>query len=123
MRRGFPGVLLLALKSGAPILPIAYYGSEVIWKNIRRIRRTNINIKVGQPFTLVQKSGLNSKETRQKATDEIMFRISKLLPEQYRGYYSNLSEATTEYIRMLPEEDFNPQRQQLSGHIPGISNA
>ena len=120
---GMPGVVLLALKSGAPIMPVAYYGSEIIWKNIRSIRRTRIKIKVGEPFTLDQKTGLKTKEARQKATDEIMFRISRLLPEQYRGYYSNLTEATTDYIHMLPEEDINSGLQNLSGQLPHITNA
>ena len=123
MQIGMPGVVLLALKSGAPIMPVAYYGSEIIWKNIRSIRRTRIKIKVGEPFTLDQKTGLKTKEARQKATDEIMFRISRLLPEQYRGYYSNLTEATTDYIHMLPEEDINSGLQNLSGQLPHITNA
>ena len=120
---GLPGVVLLALKSGAPIMPVAYYGSEIFWQNLRSIRRTRVNIKVGEPFQLVQKTGLNSKETRQKATDEIMFRISRLLPEQYRGYYGDLSQATTDFIQILPEDDFRTHQQELAGKFPDTSKA
>jgi hypothetical protein len=37
-------------------------------------------------------------------TDEMMFQLARLLPERYRGYYQDLSQMRTEYLRFLEEE-------------------
>ncbi len=103
LRQGHPGTVIMALKSGAPILPIAYWGHERFWPNFKRLRRTDFNLRVGRPFTLDPGSQRVTKEIRQQMADEIMFQIARLLPEEYRGYYNNLSQATEEYLKFGPE--------------------
>ncbi len=44
LKRGQPGVALLALHSGAPILPLGFYGYENVWQNMRRLRRTDFRV-------------------------------------------------------------------------------
>jgi hypothetical protein len=37
-------------------------------------------------------------EIRQQIVDEMMYEIAKLMPEEYRGEYSDLSKATGKYL-------------------------
>jgi 1-acyl-sn-glycerol-3-phosphate acyltransferase len=102
MAQGKPGVVLLAVKSGAPILPISHYGGENLWKNLRRLKRTPIKLKVGSPFTIDLHNERLSKEVSLQITDEIMWQLAALLPPYYRGYYSNLDKATEQYLKFEP---------------------
>lgn len=95
---GHPGIAIMALKSGAPILPVVYYGHENLWANALRLRRSDFIVRVGRPFTLNPGGKPVTKEVRRKMTDEIMFQLARLLPEDYRGYYSDLSRATEAYL-------------------------
>lgn len=88
LRLAKPGIGLLAAHSKAPILPVAYYGHERIWSNLRRFRRTDFHIRVG-PLLRVRSNGRWSAEQRQALADEIMIQIAALLPEKYRGAYGS----------------------------------
>jgi 1-acyl-sn-glycerol-3-phosphate acyltransferase len=85
--QGKPGVTALAVRSQAPMLPVAFYGYEDFWANLKRLRRTDFHVKVGRPFRLSLEGTALSREVRQALTDEIMCKLAELLPEQYRGYY------------------------------------
>jgi 1-acyl-sn-glycerol-3-phosphate acyltransferase len=88
---GHPGAAYWAAKSGVPIYPAGITGSEdsVLFPNIKRLRRTTVNIVIGQPFTLPPLKGQDRDETLQQYTDEIMCQIAALLPESYRGVYAD----------------------------------
>lgn len=96
--KGQPGIVLLALKSGVPILPVVYYGGEVFWRNIRSLTRTPFTIRVGKAFKLRNCPPAPSKEVREQITAEIMYQMAMLLPEKYRGHYADLTKATSEYL-------------------------
>jgi 1-acyl-sn-glycerol-3-phosphate acyltransferase len=99
--RAQPGVALLALHSGAPILPVAHWGSENLGSNLKRLRRTDFNIRVGKPFKL-DAAGLRvDRRLRQKMADEIMFQVAELLPPEYRGLYTDFTAASQDHIRFL----------------------
>ena len=85
--QGKPGVTALAVRSQAPMLPVAFYGYEDFWANLKRLRRTDFHVKVGRPFRLSLEGTALSREVRQALTDEMMYKLAELLPEQYRGYY------------------------------------
>jgi 1-acyl-sn-glycerol-3-phosphate acyltransferase len=85
LRPAFPGVVLLALKSKAPLLPVVSYGGEGYRQNLRRFRRTDFHLAVGAPFTLTETSDRSS---RKELVDQIMFRLAALLPPEYRGVYA-----------------------------------
>jgi len=97
-------VVSLALHSGAPLLPLVYYGGETIHQNMRRLRRTDFRISVGQPFKLVTHGERVDGSVRRAMTDEIMYQLAMLLPHAYRGVYAGLDAATTEYLRFAPSE-------------------
>lgn len=87
LRRAKPGIGLLAAHSSAPILPVAFFGHELIWSNVSRLRRTDFHIRVG-PLLRVRPGGRWTAEMRQKVADEIMYQLAALLPPEYRGAYA-----------------------------------
>jgi 1-acyl-sn-glycerol-3-phosphate acyltransferase len=98
MAQGKAGILPLAVKSGVSIVPVAFHGHEDFWKNVWSFRKTDFFLEVGQPFRIKATMRDLDRERRQIITDEVMYRIAMLLPEKYRGYYSDLSKATTDYL-------------------------
>ncbi len=85
---GKPGVTALVMRCiDTPIFPVAFYGYEHLWQNLKRLRRTEFHMLVGKPFRVDRASDFRSKEARQGITDEIMLKIAELLPERYRGHY------------------------------------
>jgi 1-acyl-sn-glycerol-3-phosphate acyltransferase len=90
MARGKPGVAYLASKMGWTIVPVAIIGSEdrFVIQNLKRFRRTPIQLIAGKSFTLPHFPKENRDEKLQEYTDEIMCRIAVMLPEKNRGYYA-----------------------------------
>ncbi len=99
--KAYPGVITLALRSGAPLLPVAHWGGENFLSNLKRWKRTDFHIRVGEPFKLDPGNERVTKETRQQMVDEMMYRLAAMLPEQYRGAYADLENATDKYISNL----------------------
>lgn len=96
-----PGMVTLALRSGAPLLPVAHWGGETFSKNIKRLKRTDFHIRVGEPFKLDTSRERVTREVRQQMVDEMMYRLAALLPENYRGAYADLENATGDYLSAL----------------------
>jgi len=101
LNKGYPGIVLLAIRSGVPILPVVFYGNENFGSNLRILKRTKMVIRVGEPFTIDFKNQSLSRDFRQEVTDEIMYQIAALLPPEYRGVYADLSKATTKNLNFL----------------------
>jgi len=99
LQKGKDGLSYIAVKSGAPIIPLAIWGQEAFWQQLRRLRRTRVNVGFGKPFFLDPGEGKLTREELSQMTHEMMYRIAALLPEEYRGYYADLSKATEEYVR------------------------
>ena len=89
MKQGMLGVVYLALKSQAPILPVGLTGTEKLrgWRMPAPLCRLTANI--GQPFTLPVIEGRPSIEVMNSILDMIMGRVAALLPESYRGVYAH----------------------------------
>ena len=86
---GQAGVVLLALKAHAPILPTAIHGQEQAMRYWKRFRRVPIQIRVGQLIELPQ--GKANREQLEMYTQQIMIAIARLLPADYRGVYTELA--------------------------------
>jgi len=99
--RAMPGTVIIALHSGAPIIPIVHWGGEVYLKNLKRLKRTDFHIRVGDPFKLNVEGVKVTSEVRQQIVDEMMYEMAKLLPEEYRGVYSDMSKASQKYIQKV----------------------
>ena len=50
--KGKPGIVQLAIDYNVPVLPVAHYGGEQIWSNVKRFRRTSLCFKAGRPFKI-----------------------------------------------------------------------
>ncbi len=98
LQKARTGVSVLALDSGAPVIPVAYYGGEKFRSNISRLARTDFYFRVGAPFLVRMEGGKLTRDVRELITTEIMYRLAALLPAEYRGYYSDLSKATSRYL-------------------------
>jgi 1-acyl-sn-glycerol-3-phosphate acyltransferase len=101
LQRGYPGIALLAIHSRAPVLPVAYYGGELLRHNLTRLRRTDFRILVGRPFIVDPGEGRITRKMRQDITDEIMYQLAALLPPAYRGMYFDLEQASQVYLRYI----------------------
>ena len=98
---GQPGIVLIALHSGAPILPVAHWGGDDFPQNIKRLKRTDFHIRVGNPFILEAKGGRAIGKVRQAMADEIMCQIAALMPEEYRGKYVDFDPPPQKYLRFV----------------------
>ena len=90
LQKGLPGIVLIAARTNAPIIPLVVYGHENFWDNIRHLRRTDFHIRVGEPFHLDTNNLALDKDTRERLADEIMHRLVVLLPEKYHGFYAGI---------------------------------
>jgi len=116
LQSGHPGVVLMALLSGAPLLPLVHYGGEQYRQNLPHLRRTDFHVLVGQPFELDKRGRKVTSAVRQKMTDEIMYQMAALLPPAYRGEYADLSKATESYLCFLPPTPDEPAPKGFSQH-------
>lgn len=98
LKRALPGTVMIALHSGAPIIPIAHWGGEIYLKNLKRLKRTDFHIRIGEPFKINVEGVKVTGEIRQQIVDEMMCRLAKLLPEEYRGDYSDMSNAAEKFL-------------------------
>lgn len=90
MQEGRAGAAYIACLTGAPLLPVGVIGVEKVLGELRRLRRPQVKVVIGPPFTLPSlpsKAGGRSQRLRGYTT-QIMHRIAELLPEEYRGVYS-----------------------------------
>lgn len=103
LQRAHPGIVPLALKSNAPLLPLVYHGGEQYRQNLKRLKRTEFYIEVGKPFYLAEPGEPVTRKVRMQMLDEIMYQMAALLPPRYRGDYADLPQATQNYL-VFPEE-------------------
>ena len=86
--RAEPGTALIALRSGALVLPVAIWGTEHVRLPRDLFRRTKAHARFGEPYRLPNPSRI-TREAVAAGTDEIMRRIAELLPPEYRGEYAD----------------------------------
>jgi len=98
LKSGHPGIVMLALWSDTPILPLVYFGGEGIRENLNHLKRTDFHIRVGKLFRLHALDSKVDRDIRKRMLEEIMYQMAGLLPEAYRGCYSDLSKTTTNFI-------------------------
>jgi 1-acyl-sn-glycerol-3-phosphate acyltransferase len=93
-----PGVVLMAMRSGVPLMPVAFYGAENYTQNLSRLKRTDFHFRVGRPFHLDAGGEKVTRQAREKMMEEMMYQLANLLPMQYRGGYADQSMASMNYI-------------------------
>ena len=98
MIKAQPGIVTLAMHSGATLIPVGNWGGENFLKNLKRLKRTDFIMRVGEPFKINTHGERVTGEVRQKITDEMMYKVAALLPAPYRGVYGDLENATEKYL-------------------------
>jgi cytidylate kinase len=104
------GVGMLALRSGAPVLPVAVIDSDLAWPRGRLLPRfgRRVTVRYGKPFKVDDTTAGNPGEKRDRrgatvaATRQIMARIAALLPPRQRGVYAADAEQLRSQGRATP---------------------
>jgi len=90
LQRAKDGIALLALRTGAPIVPIGIVDADLAWPKGRRLPRLGrrITVRIGTPFHLDESAATEDRRAAKTlATDRIMRAIAELLPPRQRGVY------------------------------------
>lgn len=99
LREAKEGIAYLAYKSGAPIVPVAVEGTEgVIKLGLKRRSDPGAIVRLGTPFRFKPLTGRLPHAALRQMTDEAMYRLAAMLPENRRGFYADLSKATHDTI-------------------------
>jgi len=86
LKAGKPGAALLAIRSGAPLLPVGIAGTHRIFPGRSRWPHpTRVTLRFGAPFTLAHEpDGRLDRAALAHGTERIMLAIEALLPEAQR---------------------------------------
>jgi 1-acyl-sn-glycerol-3-phosphate acyltransferase len=82
------GAAMLAIRTGATVLPIAHCGTRRVLRSLR-IWFPRVDIQIGKPYTPVLPPDVSRKVGLQRITEDMMTRIAEMLPEEQRGVYKN----------------------------------
>jgi 1-acyl-sn-glycerol-3-phosphate acyltransferase len=88
------GLAMLALRTGAPIVPIGVADSDRVWPRGQKLPRprpgTRVTVRIGSPFRLADElpADLDRRTAKARSTELIMRRIAALLPPRQRGAYA-----------------------------------
>ena len=90
------GVGMLAVRSGALVLPVAVVDSDILWPRGKLLPRfgKRVTVRYGTPFSVVDEltaRGVPTKgrQATEAATRIVMGRIAELLPPRQRGVYAD----------------------------------
>ena len=87
LQAGKTGPAFLASRTHVPMVPGAIWGTEKIISNLKRLRRSEVHLRLGQPLHLPE--GRANTEQLEEYTDQVMLKIAAMLPPQYRGVYAD----------------------------------
>jgi 1-acyl-sn-glycerol-3-phosphate acyltransferase len=89
LMRAKTGAAYLADQAEVPIVPVAVAGTEAMMRNLLRLRRSHLTVRIGKPFLLPAIQDSDRSKGLRCNTDEIMCRIAAMLPPAYRGVYAD----------------------------------
>jgi len=97
------GVALLALRTGAPIVPIGIAGSHRVWPKGQRLPHPGgrVTVRVGRAFKPADELPADTPRAAAKrlTTEKIMDRIAALLPPGQRGIHGDAGRAERDPMR------------------------
>ncbi len=109
LMQGKDGAAYLASRAQAPVLPVGIVGGDVLFRNALRLRPTNMEVRIGEPFCLPELGRRARAQDLAAYTHLIMAHIAALLPPRYRGYYRGSAAVAA----LLAGEDPWPHCQQV----------
>jgi 1-acyl-sn-glycerol-3-phosphate acyltransferase len=83
------GAAYLASRANVPILPVGLVNNDVLFANVKRLRPTTIEVRIGQPFTLPDLGRRIRSSDLPALTHFIMVHVAAQLPARYHGYYAD----------------------------------
>lgn len=102
MQSGKEGAAMIALRSGATVVPVGVTGTHQVKAHWIKFKRAPVRLVVGKPFQ-VRAANSRGRVTRaelEAITREMMYRLAALLPAEFRGVYHQLDKATETYLRI-----------------------
>lgn len=81
------GVAMMAMRSGATILPVAHSGTRRVLRS-PRWWFPRVTVRIGTPYVPSIPEGTTRKAGLQLITQEIMEQIAQMLPPEQRGVYT-----------------------------------
>lgn len=93
LRRARRGVGFLAIRSGAPVLPVAVEGTREVIGSIRRGQRAPVRVSFGEVFFPSATDGTDARSRSRRVADEVMGHVAALLRTELRGAYAGIPEA------------------------------
>lgn len=90
LRPARPGTALLAVQTGAPLLPIGLDGVHNIFPALRQRRRATVTVRIGRPFGPYTATGRGRARRAQLETigEDIMRHIADLIPPERHGVFA-----------------------------------
>ncbi|SRR5579884_1424242 len=90
------GLGMIALRAEVPVVPVAVTGSENLLKKFG----AHVTVSYGEPVVFKPKGNKITREDIDDATTDIMRRIAKMLPPEYRG---PVGEALVQGAELAPD--------------------
>ncbi len=87
MQAAHPGAALLALRSGAPVVPVGITGTEAIHGLGILLKHPSITVSIGPPLLLGRPKRID-RAAVETASAQIMRAIAAQLPHAYRGVWT-----------------------------------
>jgi 1-acyl-sn-glycerol-3-phosphate acyltransferase len=88
--KAYPGAVLLAIKSGATIIPMGISGTIQLTGKWWFLKRPKIMLNIGRSYKLPAYNRRLDKDELYHLTDNIMVSIAELLPQDQRGRYIDI---------------------------------
>lgn len=93
------GLAYLATRSGAPLVPVTVEGTDQFPMFLPFLaRKRGAKARFGEPFHFKKSGTKPSRDDLSQMTDEAMYILAAMLPQNRRGHYSDLESATRDTI-------------------------
>lgn len=105
LQQGRVGVAYLSSRTNAPVIPVAIDGTIgfPVFRSSSRWREAGARVRFGKPFRYKPEFNKARSKDLRLMTDEAMYYLASLLPENRRGAYSDLTQATQTTFEWLGE--------------------
>jgi 1-acyl-sn-glycerol-3-phosphate acyltransferase len=108
------GAAYLASRAQVTILPVGVINTDILGENIRRMRRTHMEVVIGKPYRLPEMTRRVKGPELEAYTHLIMVHIAALLPTRYHGYYQD----SPALAALLAGQDPWPHCLRVAGSAP-----
>ena len=92
LRQAQLGIAYIAGQTDVPVIPVGIVGTtDDFWQKASKGKRPQLEMHIGKPILLppCEEKGAGRRASRQRNADLVMRHIAGLLPESYRGVYSD----------------------------------